>query len=131
MKKNARANVLFTILILTAALALLAYTKRATLARLLGLSSSSDSGLYAHLQYNTDSTTGDYEQADLSLSENARYDYVSGPYTIHLEVKDGAIAFVDSPCPDHLCEQFGWLNEKDEYAVCMPAGAVVTIMAKG
>ena len=44
-----------------------------------------------------------------------------------LEVKDGAIRFVDSQCPDHICEGFGFISQEGDYAVCMPAGVAVTI----
>ena len=47
---------------------------------------------------------------------------VVGDYIVHLQVKDGAIAFLDSQCPDHVCEQFGWLGRQDAWAACVPAG---------
>ena len=40
----------------------------------------------------------------IDLRKNAEYDIDTGLYTIHLRVENGGIAFVDSPCPDHLCE---------------------------
>ena len=48
--------------------------------------------------------------------------------TVHIEVKDGAARFVDSPCPDHICESFGWLSNEDQTATCLPARAVLTIV---
>ena len=56
------------------------------------------------------------------------YDLPSGGATIHLEVKDGAIRFIDSPCPDHLCEGFGWLAKPDDWAACIPCQAAVTVL---
>ena len=50
-------------------------------------------------------------------------------YVVHLQVKDGAIAFQDSQCPDHVCEQFGWLSQKDAWAACVPAGVYVKLYA--
>ena len=35
---------------------------------------------------------------------------------------------VDSPCPDHICESFGWLSEEDQTATCLPARAVLSII---
>ena len=55
------------------------------------------------------------------------YDLDSGLYTIHLRVENGGIAFVDSPCPDHLCEGFGTLKNEGDWAACMPAKASLTI----
>ena len=34
-----------------------------------------------------------------SLDKDATYDVDTGIYTVHIEVKDGAARFVDSPCP--------------------------------
>ena len=48
--------------------------------------------------------------------------------TVHIEVKDGAARFVDSPCPDHICEGYGWLSAEDQSATCLPARAVLTIV---
>lgn len=47
------------------------------------------------------------------------------PFT--LEVKDGQIRFVDSVCPDHVCEGYGWLSHTFDEAICMPARVVVSI----
>ena len=44
-----------------------------------------------------------------------------------MEVKDGAARFIDSPCPDHICEGYGWLTLEDQTATCLPARAVLTI----
>ena len=42
--------------------------------------------------------------------------------------EDGGIRFVDSPCPDHLCEGFGVLRRAGDWAACLPARASVTIL---
>ena len=55
------------------------------------------------------------------------YDYESNGYTIHIEVKDHAAAFVQSPCPDHLCEHYGYLKDDGAMAVCLPAKATLSI----
>ena len=65
----------------------------------------------------------------LPLDKDYDYLYDVGDYIVHLQVKDGAIAFLDSQCPDHVCEQFGWLSEQDAWAACVPAGFCVTVMA--
>ena len=61
--------------------------------------------------------------------EDADYDYFYevGGYVVHLQVRDGAIAFLDSQCPDHVCEDFGWLSRPGQWACCVPAGVFVTI----
>lgn len=77
----------------------------------------------AHLVYGTVERT----QTNIDLREDADYTFESNGYQIHLQVRDGAIAFVDSPCPDHVCEGFGWLSEVYDWAACMPAQAMLTI----
>ena len=57
-----------------------------------------------------------------SLDKDATYDVDTGIYTVHIEVKDG------SPCPDHICEGYGWLSAEDQSATCLPARAVLTIV---
>ena len=82
------------------------------------------------------STTGsvaivDFSNSDvvyeISLDKDDTYTFSEGTYPIFLEVKDGAIRFYDSQCPDHLCEDFGYISQINNYAVCMPAGAAVVI----
>lgn len=77
----------------------------------------------AHLVYGTIERT----QTDIDLREDADYTFQSNGYEIHLQVRDGSIAFVDSPCPDHVCEQFGQLREIYDWAACIPAQAMLTI----
>ncbi len=80
------------------------------------------SGRTAVIQY------GDPQQTmRVSLSQDADYDLDSNGYTVHLQVRDGTIAFVDSPCPDHLCEGFGRLSREGDWAACMPAHVSVTV----
>lgn len=110
-KKALKTNLIFAGVLLAAALALFA---------LLQLRPSGGTAL---LTFGEDGKT-----MEIPLDKDARYDVDTGIYTIHLEVKDGAIAFVDSPCPDHLCEGYGWLSRQDDWAACLPARASVTIL---
>ena len=66
----------------------------------------------------------------IPLDKDYDYLYDVGDYVVHLQVKDGAISFQDSQCPDHLCEQFGWLSKKDAWAACIPAGVYVQLTAQ-
>ena len=72
---------------------------------------------------------GDGITETLPLDTDHDYLYDVGDYVVHLQVKDGAVAFLDSQCPDHVCEQFGWLSEQDAWAACVPAGVYVTVQA--
>ena len=62
------------------------------------------------------------------LETDADYDVDTGYLTVHIRIQNGAARFVDSPCPDHICESFGWLSEEDQTATCLPARAVLTII---
>ena len=66
----------------------------------------------------------------IDLSQNVDYDIDTGTYTVHLHVENGGIAFVNSPCPDHLCEGFGILQNAGDWAACMPARTSITIEEK-
>ena len=62
------------------------------------------------------------------LEKDADYAVDTGYLTVHIRIQDGAARFVDSPCPDHICESFGWLSEEDQTATCLPARAVLSII---
>ena len=62
------------------------------------------------------------------LADHGAWGYLVGRDYIITVVKDGAIRFIDSPCPDHLCEGFGWLAKPDDWAACIPCQAAVTVL---
>ncbi len=66
------------------------------------------------------------QAAVLSLSEDGIYD-LEGKIPVHLEIADGKIRFINSECPDHVCEKFGWLSRTHDQATCAPAGVVVHV----
>ena len=70
---------------------------------------------------------GTAERIEISLAEEKTHTITGGNFIVTLEVKGGAIRFIDSQCPDHLCEGFGFISEEDDFAVCMPAGVAVLI----
>lgn len=111
--KKLFVNIVFAIVILALAAVLLVVRNR----------HASGSKLTAELIYGDNNTT-----MDLSLDKDATYDVDTGYYTVHIEVQDGRARFVDSPCPDHICESFGWLSAEDQTATCLPARAVLTIV---
>lgn len=63
----------------------------------------------------------------IPLDTDYDYYYEVGGYIVHLQVKDNAIAFLDSQCPDHVCEDFGWLSQEGQWACCVPAGVYVSV----
>ena len=70
---------------------------------------------------------GDGITETLPLAQEHDYLYDVGDYIVHLQVKDGAIAFLDSQCPDHVCEQVGGLDRDGAWAACVPAGVYVVV----
>lgn len=83
----------------------------------------SDAPLAAELIYGDNNTV-----MQIPLDGPARYDVDTGYLTVHIEVTEGAARFVNSPCPDHVCESFGWITVEDQTASCLPARAVLTIV---
>lgn len=79
----------------------------------------------AHLTARID--FGDGITETIPLDADRDYYYEVGEYVVHLQVRDGAIAFLDSRCPDHVCEHFGWLKEEGAWAACVPAGVYVEV----
>jgi len=63
----------------------------------------------------------------INLEEDAVY-HISALYPVTLQTNDGAIRFIDSVCPNHDCEGFGWISATHEAAVCLPAKVAVQII---
>ena len=70
---------------------------------------------------------GRSEDMLLSLAEDGLYSIEGGRLPVTLEISGGCIRFVESQCPDHICEHYGWLSQEYDQAVGMPAGVVVTV----
>ncbi len=68
---------------------------------------------------------------DQSLDEDGAFDLeTEWGYTVHLEILDGQIRFVDSPCPDHVCESYGWIGYENQFAICAPSTVTILIVSK-
>ncbi len=44
-----------------------------------------------------------------------------------LELKEGKIRFIEVSCPDHICEEQGFIGQELQSAVCMPNRVAVSI----
>lgn len=53
--------------------------------------------------------------------------HIDADLPVTLEVRDGAIRYINSVCPDHICEGEGFIRDEYESAICMPAKVVVQI----
>lgn len=67
-----------------------------------------------------------YQRIDLATAKNQIITLHTSP-VVTLEIKDSAIAFVNSRCPDGTCEKSGYLENAGDTAACVPAGTVVSI----
>lgn len=65
--------------------------------------------------------------AEIPLDEPGTYK-IEGDLTATLVVENGKIRFVNSQCPDKICEAFGWIGRPGESAICAPARLAVQII---
>lgn len=69
----------------------------------------------------------DGESYEFKLSENKIHN-VQGPLgTTSIEVKDGKVRIIDSPCPGKTCINQGWTSP----IVCLPNKVVVRVIDYG
>ena len=99
--KKLLINLVFAAVILAAAAVLLLVRK----------ANQTGAPLCAELIYGDSNT-----RLTFPLEKDADYAVDTGYLTVHIRIRDGAARFVDSPCPDHICESFGWLRGGDQTA---------------
>lgn len=57
---------------------------------------------------------------------------VEGPQGISvLEIEEGKIRMLASPCPDHICVHQGWISKPGEAIVCVPNEVSVAVEGDG
>ncbi|NGX16064.1 NusG domain II-containing protein [Wenzhouxiangella sp. XN24] len=44
-----------------------------------------------------------------------------------IEIRDGRVRFVDSPCVGRYCVHAGWLSRSGQVAACLPNGVVIEV----
>ncbi|MBC7319851.1 NusG domain II-containing protein [bacterium] len=63
----------------------------------------------------------------LSISENKIVE-VSGPLGVSIiEINNGKVRMLSSPCPDKLCVKEGYINKSGQVIVCVPNRIVIKI----
>jgi len=65
--------------------------------------------------------------AEVSLAENRTMAVHGHLGDSNIEVKEGRIRFLDSPCPGRYCVHMGWIQRTGEVAACLPNGVVIEI----
>lgn len=63
----------------------------------------------------------------VSLTKDQEFSLEEDP-TVHFQVKDGAIAFVDASCPDKICEHTGFLSKAGQSAACLPKKTLLKVV---
>jgi len=51
--------------------------------------------------------------------------------TSKLQIKDGKIRFIDSPCAAKVCIHKGWLRHSGDFNACLPNRVSIEIMGQG
>lgn len=51
--------------------------------------------------------------------------------TVTVEIRNGAVWFVQSECPDRVCVHSGKLSKAGQSAACVPAGITVRVLGEG
>jgi len=72
-------------------------------------------------------TLGNEECARVSLAHDARIPLHGRLGPIDLEVREGAVAVVQSDCPNHLCVAMGWKRREGDLLACVPNELIVRI----
>ncbi len=66
----------------------------------------------------------------IDLSEESIHEFTTETGALidfTIEVKDTKARFINSNCPDHLCEAYGWQANTFDEAICAPAGVALSI----
>jgi hypothetical protein len=64
------------------------------------------------------------------LSEKGFYYSPAGLPAVEIAVREGAVGFVRSDCPDKVCIHMGFLSLPGQSAVCLPNRVVVRVVAR-
>ncbi|MDR1687901.1 MAG: NusG domain II-containing protein [Clostridiales bacterium] len=66
----------------------------------------------------------------VDLSKNGEFTLDENP-RVKFSVKDGAVAFIESDCPDKVCVHSGYLKIPGQAAVCLPNRVSLRIEGTG
>ena len=75
--------------------------------------------------------TGPQGQQIVALEHDAEFHIAGAIGDSHLEVKDGAIRFVSSPCRHKICIRSGWHHNAGSVAACVPNRISVVLRGHG
>lgn len=64
------------------------------------------------------------------LLKNRRIEIQGAKGPSIIEIRDGQVRFIDSPCTNKQCIQSGWLHRPGEIAACLPNGISVQVIGQ-
>lgn len=82
---------------------------------LLFMKNSENTGLLAQISYDGKVV----EEIKLDTAQNTTFQ-LSENKKASFQISDRKIRFVNTDCPDKLCENFGYLDTANEVAICLP-----------
>jgi hypothetical protein len=47
-----------------------------------------------------------------------------------IEIRDGKVRILNSPCPLKICEKKGWISKKGDFIICVPNRVIIKIEGK-
>ncbi|HKJ70965.1 MAG TPA: NusG domain II-containing protein [Gammaproteobacteria bacterium] len=74
---------------------------------------------------------GDHEVRRLNLARDQRVTVQGRIGPAELQVKDGAVRFVHSPCSSKRCIRMGWQHRRGAGAACVPNEVMVRVTGGG
>ena len=75
-------------------------------------------------------TSSGQQDITVPLTSNRHFS-VHGPLGDSIiEIRDGRVRFISSPCRGKQCVHSGWLSHAGELAACLPNGIMVSILGR-
>ncbi len=68
---------------------------------------------------------GTHSHLPLDRDQTIAVEGTTGLSTV--QILDGKVRFVGSPCPNKYCIHYGWLTSAGEVAACLPNGVALSI----
>lgn len=67
---------------------------------------------------------------DLRSAENQSFT-IDENSKVNFEIKDNKIRFINTDCPDKLCENVGFIYKRNQTAICLPNVTSIKIVSNG
>ena len=71
---------------------------------------------------------GKNEVEELSLTTDRQVEFAGDMGISTLEIKDGKVRFIASPCRGKVCIHSGWIHNSGQILACLPNGVLVELV---